>query len=209
MVRRLFSRFIDSQDSNDIFGVFRDYFHTDNPHIDGYITINASSTFFESDDEEFYRIGVSTLICKPDNYRWVSNPVQGSYFTIDFHSNAIDLRYYRIFIHPEVRYPMNWAVYGIKGSQEYFIDSQSNFSFCNTTTCPTSQNATFRCSSPGVFNKFKVISTGPDSQGEDFFSMSAIEFFGVINPHLTCQSHRPYLKLSLFAYVFFEIKLDK
>ena len=184
-MKKIDHQFLDLNGSIDIFASYRSYYETDNPHKDGIITLYSPSTF---EGNENYRTDISTLISKPDDLRWVSGGEP--YFTIDFHQSYIDLLYYKIETHPNVRFITQWALYGIRGNNEYLIDERNDEPLCQTN-CKEYTIKTFKCKFPGSFTKFKFILTGPDSYNTNILSMSAIQFFGVINPHLpiiTCGS---------------------
>ena len=196
------TQFLDVNGTQDIFGYFRTSFKSSDLNADGIVTLYTLGTV--SGDEE-YRSTISTLINERDNYRWVSPP-NSSFFTINFHNTYIDLLYYSLETHPKLRFIKQWAIYGIRGSREYLIDKRDNEPLCPETFCSEYTIKTFKCQYPGSFTKFKMIGTGPDSNGDNMLSLSAIQFFGVINPHLplfTCQKCLSFKYSFLFCSFLF------
>ena len=198
--------------SSDIFSYFREYYHTDNPHDSGFITINASSTTLDLEEEKEQN-NVSILISTPGEDRWVSQQGGDQYFTINFHRNSVDLLGYSIETSSGYRYIKSWDLYGIINTKLVLIDHQRDQITCpNHSTlgsvCKQDAIAQYRCSNPGVFHKFKFVLAGNDSMNEAYLSMTRLRFFGTLNPYVfyqTQSTHSNHITQSLiYLFCLFE-----
>ena len=172
---------LENATGEDIFYHFRSYFKTPDLHAEGIITVKASSTIPGPGNN---RAEVSIIIHEPDNKRWVSEVKPNQFFTINFYSNFVSLVSYKIETSKSMRYITNWDVYGISNNKLFLIDRRVNESICNSVSiwCSNNINMSFTCQHPGVFSKFLIQSTGPDSVNEDCLSLTKIRFYGVVSP---------------------------
>ena len=183
-----FSCDISDGKGKDIFKYLREIYITDNLHESGYVTVFNSSI---SPGNTHNKADISTIIGEDDEKRWVSGVEQNPYFTIDFHSNNVFLLGYSIKTSKSFRFIQSWKLYGIKGNQYFLIDSQQNYSLCEkdtSNTCKETKTVPFRCQRPGLFHKFKLMLTDPDSTSENILSLSKIKFFGALNPLIVCET---------------------
>ena len=191
-------------ENHDIFWYFRDFYNTKNPHESHLITISASST---SGGSEYNKSDVSVLISETDNKRWVSEHFPNQSFTINFHKNYVHLIAYALKTQEKKRYINSWDVFGItQGNKSILLDKVINKPLCNneSASCDKETIVPFRCQHPGLFNKFKFVHTGLDSNNELFFSLSQVRFFGSVNGYFEYKtySHSPLLTSYSVLYVF-------
>ena len=186
----------------DIFSYYRQVYHTDNPHEKGVISIIASSTLSNITAQ---RDDVSVLISTPNGKRWVSEAETNPSITIDFKSNRVDLIGYRFTTHLGFRYISAWDLFGIEGSQTILLDSRRDSPLCSpfeNKTCKEPNQNIFRAQRPGSFHVFKFVHRGLDSNGDKFFSLTSIEFYGAVNSFLNIRSCRATKYIRLFETLY-------
>ena len=176
-----------NETGDDIFSYFRTYFNVSDPHNAKIITITASSTYPEGQNQ---RADPATIIMKDDGTRWVSYAEKDPCFTINFHSNYVALTAYTVISNAYIRYNKNWDLFGIYRGKKYLIDRRINEKFCGEKECPYKIIQTYSCQYPGFFNKFLFISTGPDSYSESVLSMSSIKFYGVVTSNYAIATYQ-------------------
>ena len=197
---------ISSNLKDDIFSYMRNYYQTTDLNESDLVEIVASSTILTGNDSQ---APASTLISGIDGKRWVSYYEEKANFTIDFHSNFVDLRYYSIENNKSFRFINSWDLYGINYKEEILIDRQQNNPICDTEleTCQENTIKTFKCQHPNLFHSFKMVHTSTDSMDENLFSMTKIRFYGSINAIYQCYTDQkckiPISSISHLIYIVF------
>jgi hypothetical protein len=113
-----------------------------------------------------------------NNTVWTSNDMTQSYIKFILLSNlSFQIEGYKI-KSGEKYFPQSWKVEGITAQENYIlIDEQTN----NHKLCSKFTEFTFPIQEYQQFIGFKVTQTNTNKEGTEHFSLSTIEFFGILS----------------------------
>lgn len=112
-----------------------------------------------------------------NNSSWTSYNQPNCYFSFMFLKNSqFKIEGYRI-RSSKLYFPTSWKVFGITEKKQEFLIDEVQY---ETSLCHEYAEKTFHVSEQSPFFGFKVIQIGNNFNGTYNFSLSAIEFFGIL-----------------------------